>query len=705
MCEVLPYKLKAMMNSWVAPVVSVMLYTFSDHNAWLGIFTCDLWWCVVCGGVYDMKMVCCNMNKVSLEKKKIIFARNNNNNVCNMSGDQNSYFQKTQRQVIQALTVSFLPVLMIVYSKLTLFTIPTGGGIELETRPICTLCPTSYGDMKNTNAKARNKLPASVATANENVRRIVINGKMYVVISKPNTPCNTNIITIQYTMSMPMRRDWCSSTGTATTVVEYAHTSTEIDTSYTHDWYTTTHTNTDTVHYSTTGVDADTVHCSTTGTDIDTSLTGPSLLSTDRVWLHSTGTNIDLSLTGPCLQEVSTDVNSSITGCNCNCAMHPVTFHSSLTGPELCFGTTHTSSPVSRDTVVDAFFLDCADSGAGFDSPMYDYTDTSTGSDSAYTDCSDISVGSDAPVPIFVDCGCNPDDSHLTMSPAVPLTVPHVMPHLAPLVAPDATTENAPGNVTPVKDKVNEVEIALQRQRLNSHDSAGNSANKKVVPIVVHSPPKNKYGFQIITAEHEEDKFMSPLGTNIAGTAHMHRARTPPSQRKIIGSTYSTPRLGSPGSGTMTSRLSDRVVVHQQMLDSAANSEHASSASNSVATHGHNHGAHSPLLRRDSMSSIQSDSLQSLESSVTTPTSRVRPRLTAQALSKHGDDTAGRPSSARKGTSSRSSTPNSVRKGSIYSTPNVVRKIPSFRGYGPTSIPKASLTPVPVTDPTKPAGH
>ena len=76
------------------------------------------------------------------------------------------------------ITVSFLVVLRIVYNNDTDLTNPTGGGIDELTNPICTLWPTSYGDIKNTNAKARNTLPTRGAIAKENERKIEIKGRI-----------------------------------------------------------------------------------------------------------------------------------------------------------------------------------------------------------------------------------------------------------------------------------------------------------------------------------------------------------------------------------------------------------------------------------------------------------------------------------------------------------------------------------------------
>ena len=97
----------------------------------------------------------------------------------------------------------------------------------------------------------------------------------------------------------------------------------------------------------------------------------------------------------------------------------------------------------------------------------------------------------------------------------------------------------------------------------------------------VHKTIPEKDSTDLFKPEHEESQYANPLGTNIAGAAHLHlhRRHTPPTVAKVrkivVNSTYSTPRLASPGTGqSYHMRLSNKLQQVRQEEDLKWEHEH-----------------------------------------------------------------------------------------------------------------------------------
>jgi hypothetical protein len=321
-----------------------------------------------------------------------------------------------------------------------------------------------------------------------------------------------------------------------------------------------TATNTRVVNCVESGTDAVCAELVSFGTDIDAALVGPQMCTTGTspalVELCDTGcdantavqasvaTDVDLALTGPVT--LSTATNTPVVAYTemgsdaVRVAVRTVGFtvDKRLTGPKMFSAGVSTTAVELVTTGCNADHVRCVEIGTN---ATCAHSDASAGTDNV--EC--VTQGTDPVGPVMVDRGCDADHE------------------------PDDWHDGNKGYCRrrdSVRHHVAVIETCLHLQRSRSTSNLGSPSSTGLLS------PESPSNASIATLPEHEEGVMLPYGTNIPSTAHLHRLRTPhhvPAlSRKIIGSTYSSPRLGSPGTGSkLRSRLSDKVIAHQHYVD------------------------------------------------------------------------------------------------------------------------------------------
>jgi hypothetical protein len=337
-----------------------------------------------------------------------------------------------------------------------------------------------------------------------------------------------------------------------------------------------TATNTRVVNCVESGTDSVCAELVSFGTEIDAALVGPQMCTSGTspalVELCDTGcdantavqasvaTDVDLALTGPVTLSTATNtrvVAYAETGSDAvRVAVRTVGFtvDKRLTGPKMFSAGVNTIAVELVTTGCDAERVRCVEIGTN---ATCAHSDASAGTENV--EC--VTQGTDPVGPVMVDRGCDADHE------------------------PEDWHDGNKGYCRrrdSVRHHVAVIETCLHLQRSRSTSNLGSPSSTGLLS------PESPSSASIATLPEHEEGVMLPYGTNIPSTAHLHRLRTPhhvPAlSRKIIGSTYSSPRLGSPGTGSkLRSRLSDKVIAHQHYMENTPGASPVTPASSDRA--------------------------------------------------------------------------------------------------------------------------
>jgi hypothetical protein len=337
-----------------------------------------------------------------------------------------------------------------------------------------------------------------------------------------------------------------------------------------------TATNTRVVNCVESGTDAVCAELVSFGTEIDAALVGPQTCTTgtspalvelcdtgcdpDTAVQASVATDVDLALTGPVTHCTATNTRvvayAEMGSDAVRVAVRTVGFtvDKRLTGPKMFSAGVNTTAVELVTTGCDAEHVRCVEIGTN---ATCAHSDASAGTDNV--EC--VTQGTDPVGPLMVDRGCDADHE------------------------PDDWHDGNKGYCRrrdSVRHHVAVIETCLHLQRSRSTSNLGSPSSTGLLS------PESPSNASIATLPEHEEGVMLPYGTNIPSTAHLHRLRTPhhlPAlSRKIIGSTYSSPRLGSPGTGCkLRSRLSDKLIAHQHYVDSTPGASPVTPASSDRA--------------------------------------------------------------------------------------------------------------------------